>query len=208
MSTQTPELNTARVNKNVGNDTAIESNDESENNNKGRSGTGRYNRISRGYLGMKNDSNSRQFEGAEPKVGAVLALSSERIDKKLPFEQFKDKLVNYVGREFPNGDDIVCIIKSHKDPKPAFDKKHLPEELSEEDKKSDIKVKIQSERIKRYVVKEDELKSSLNKLYNIIWGQCSDQLQATVKFLNDYNTKEEGKDFRLSFNARPLASIH
>lgn len=32
MSTQTPELNTARVNKNVGNDTAIESNDESDNN--------------------------------------------------------------------------------------------------------------------------------------------------------------------------------
>ena len=133
-------------------------------------------RNSRGYLGMRNDSNSRQFEGAEPKVGAALALSSERIDKKLPFEQFKDKLVNYVGREFTNGDDIVCIIKSRKDPKPAFDKKHLPEELSEEDKKSDIKVKIQSERIKRYVVKEDELKSSLNKLYNIIWGQCSDQL--------------------------------
>jgi len=59
---------------------------------------------------------------------------------------------------------------------------------------SDIKVKIQSERIKRYVVKEDELKSSLKKVYNIIWGQCSDQLQATVKFLDDYNTKEEEKD--------------
>ena len=60
--------------------------------------------------------------------------------------------------------------------------------------KSVIKVKIQSERIKRHIVKEDELKSSLNKLYNIIWSQCSDQLQATVKFLDDYNTKEEGKD--------------
>ena len=81
MSTQTPELNTARVNTNVGNDTTIEFNDESENNKRGRSGTGRYNRNSRGYLGMRNDSNSRQFEGAEPKVGAALALSSERIDK-------------------------------------------------------------------------------------------------------------------------------
>ncbi len=38
------------------------------------------------------------------------------------------------------------------------------------------------------------MKSSLNKLYNIIWGQCSDQLQATVKFMDDYNTKDEGKD--------------
>jgi len=36
--------------------------------------------------------------------------------------------------------------------------------------------------------------SSLNKLYNIIWGQCSEQLQATVKFLDDYDTKEEGRD--------------
>jgi len=66
-------------------------------NNRGRIGTGRSYRSSRGYQGMSNDSNIRQFEGAEPKVGAVLALSSERIDKELPFEQFKDKLVNYVG---------------------------------------------------------------------------------------------------------------
>ena len=46
MSTQTPELNTARVNTNVENDTTIEFNDESENNKRGRSGTGRYNRNS------------------------------------------------------------------------------------------------------------------------------------------------------------------
>ena len=65
----------------------------------------------------------------------VLVLSSERIDKKLPFEQFKDKIVNYVGRVFENGDDVVCILKSRTNPKPAFDKKHLPKELSEEDKK-------------------------------------------------------------------------
>jgi len=84
---------------------------------------------------MRNDSNSRQFEGAEPRVGAVLASSSERIDKKLPFEQFKDKLVNYVGSVFENGDDIVCIVKSRTNTKPAFDKKHLPKELSEDDKK-------------------------------------------------------------------------
>jgi len=135
MSTQTPELNTASGNTNVGNDNTTDFNDESENNNRGRSGTGRGARNSRRYLGMRNDSNSRQFEGAEPKVGAVLVLSSERIDKKLPFEQFKDKIVNYVGRVFENGDDVVCILKSRTNPKPAFDKKHLPKELSEEDKK-------------------------------------------------------------------------
>ncbi len=59
---------------------------------------------------MRNDSNSRYFVGAEPKFETVLALSSERIDKKLPFEQFKDKLVHYVDREFGNGDDIVYLL--------------------------------------------------------------------------------------------------
>ena len=57
------------------------------------------------------DISNKSFEGAEPSVGAVLGLQSERIDKKVNYEQFKDKLVNYIGRKFDNGDDIVCTVR-------------------------------------------------------------------------------------------------
>ena len=69
---------------------------------------------------MRNDSISIQFDWAEPITGPVLALSSERIGKNLPSDLFQDKLVNFVGRDFENGDNIVCIIQSRTDPKPEF----------------------------------------------------------------------------------------
>ena len=64
-------------------------------------------------------------------MGAVLGLSYEKIDKKLPFEQFKDKIVNYIGREFENGDDIVCIIRTYTDPMKSFLIKNKPEDLTD-----------------------------------------------------------------------------
>ena len=34
---------------------------------------------------------NRDFEGANPEVGAVLGLKSENITKKIPFNQFREK---------------------------------------------------------------------------------------------------------------------
>jgi hypothetical protein len=50
------------------------------------------------------------------------------------------------------------------------------------------------ERIKRYMDKEDKLNVALSKLYSTIWGQCSDQLQAALKYLNDFENKNDDKD--------------
>ena len=80
------------------------------------------------------DTINKGFEGAEPSVGAVLGLTSERIDKKVSFEQFKEKLENYIGRKFDNGDDIACIVKDYKDPMEAIVKKHEPDDLTTTEK--------------------------------------------------------------------------
>ena len=62
------------------------------------------------------DTLNKTFDGAESKVGAVLGLTVEKIDKKAPFTQFRDKMINYVGRERPMGDMLTCIIKDGSDP--------------------------------------------------------------------------------------------
>jgi len=140
---------------------------------------------------MRNDSISIQFDWAEPITGPVLALSSERIGKNLPSDLFQDKLVNFVGRDFENGDNIVCIIKSRTDPKPEFYIKAFTKRVIGGEKWHQGQDPVC--KIKRYVVNEDELMNSLKKIYNIIWGQCREQLQATVKCLNDYDTKKKGE---------------
>jgi hypothetical protein len=99
-----------------------------------------------------------------------------------------------MGREMTMGEDMECLVKNGEDPKSRFDKKYMPTSLSSEDEQNDMKVKIQLERIKRYMDKEDKLKAALNKLYSTIWGQCSDQLQAALKYLNDFESKNDDKD--------------
>lgn len=57
-------------------------------------------------------STNRDFEGATPKLGAVLALRSENIHKKVNYDRFLEKLAIYVVNELKNGDSLVEVIKT------------------------------------------------------------------------------------------------
>ena len=57
-------------------------------------------------------STNKYFEGATPKLGAILALCSENIIKKVNYDCFLEKLAIYVVNEFKNGDSIVETTKT------------------------------------------------------------------------------------------------
>ena len=156
----------------------------------------RNNNGTRGKRGSHyvHQSDDKDFLGSEPKVGAVLGLRMERITKKVTMEIFKDKLINYIGREMTRGDDIACIVKDGSDPKPNFDANYKPKDLTDEEEKKDLKVKIYLKDYDRYTKLEDEHKDNLKKLYSIIWGQCSDQLQSAIKYVKDFDLKNNAKD--------------
>ena len=64
--------------------------------------------IRRGYNNdMSSSAALRQFRGETPDIDAVLCLSTERIDKNVPFEIFQKKIKNYVLKEFKRAEDIV-----------------------------------------------------------------------------------------------------
>ena len=136
----------------------------------------------------------RFFEGAEPKIGGILGFKAERIDKKNTYEKFKEKLINYVGREFKNADDILPMLREGINPQTDFETKHLPKPLSTADANNEIKKALLKERIKMYIARESQLEENVTKLYNIIWGQCTDQLQSAIKYQSDYEKKSKEKD--------------
>ena len=51
----------------------------------------------------------RNVVGEEPGIGAVLGLIIENIDKKLPFDIFRDKLSNYIVITFNNPENVVSF---------------------------------------------------------------------------------------------------
>ena len=163
-------------------DDASRSSGPSSNTSNSNGGNSNPNGQRNGQQTGQGDSLNCNFEGAEPKVGAVLALKIERMTKKEPFDIFKEKLMNYMGREIENSNDLMCILTTGDNPVDEYEKNNMPKDLTDEEKKSEVRVQMQKERIRLYIMKEDKLKSGMVKLYNVIWGQCSEQLQSVINF--------------------------
>ena len=79
--------------------------------NPNRYGAPRSNRHSNRNVNVQSSTNI-YFEGATPKLGTVLALRSENINKKVNYDRFLEKLAIYVVNELRNGDSIVEVTRN------------------------------------------------------------------------------------------------
>ena len=109
--------NNSSANNNTGNTQTNGSGNNNRNNNQDR------NRNNRNYSNSNSYFNAiKPFEEAEQKIGVVLGLRSERFDKKVPFEIYKDKLIKYIGYDVIMSEYIECLVKNREYPKKRFDK--------------------------------------------------------------------------------------
>ena len=100
----------------------------------------------------------------------------------------------YIIKNLNGGECIVEGIKNTKlDVIDAFKAQNKPNELSDAEKASSIEVEIKKEEIKEYVKKLNLTKSNLKKIYGVIYGNCTESVQAMIKTDADYETKS--KDF-------------
>ena len=58
----------------------------------------------------------------------------------------------------------------------------------------DIDKYIYREEIKLFVVRQTNLRRNMEKSFGLIWGQCSTQLQATIKGITAYSDKYDDLD--------------
>ena len=57
-------------------------------------------------------STPRDFEGATPRIGGILALRSENMTKKVNYDQFCEKLSIFIMNVFKNGDCVVEVTRN------------------------------------------------------------------------------------------------
>jgi len=88
------------------------------------------------------NSNERTWEGDTPDIGAVLGLRTEYLNKKTSFRVFMEKMEEYILRKLDNGGDVLPLVREQKDPRVSFEKKHLPKELSTEDKRAKLRLRF------------------------------------------------------------------
>ena len=108
-------------------------------------------------------------------------MRTEWLDNKMSYSTFMEKMVEYVLREFKNANDVLSLVRDEVDPMVNFETNNLPKDLSDEDKKSEVKVAVQQQRIKLYVNREMELDNNVQKIYGLVKGQCSHLLKTILK---------------------------
>ena len=68
------------------------------------------------------DVSKNNFEGAEPKIGCVIGMKYERIDKKVRSEIFRGNLCNYIESKIEYGTEISGLVKNYEDVMDTFQK--------------------------------------------------------------------------------------
>ena len=141
-------------------------------------------------------STNRCFEGVTPKLGAVLALCSENMNKKVSYDRFLEKLAIYVVNELKNG---VSLVEVSKNPNAKtienFEKENKPKELRDEDKKSTVDIETHKEETKECVKDLKLLKSNLKKFYGIVFGNCTESVHTMIR--TDSECEEKSKFFTM-----------
>ena len=87
-------------------------------------------------------SEQKYFKLETPELNSVLGLITERLDQRVTFDKFQDVLKNYVLKNFKKEEDIVEIITDMNDPVTNFNTKHIPDDLTEKEEESKIKMNM------------------------------------------------------------------
>ena len=145
------------------------------------------------YSANSFGSNENDWEGAKADFGAVLGLNTEKLKKKVTYEIFREKAKTYILSEFKNPKDVLPTLRLV-DPLDGFKGKYAPKKLEGDAAKDDIEKEMQTLRIKRYMAREDDVRSNMDKLYGIIVGQCSEAVLSVLENDSDYIAKDEDCD--------------
>jgi hypothetical protein len=86
----------------------------------------------------------------------------------------------YVAKEYNYGGDVGMAVKTL-----TVLTFKLPEDLPQDATLGEVKQ--WENRIKRVGDREEAMDKNLPKLYNLIWGQCSDPLQARLESMSEFN---------------------
>ena len=158
----------------------------------------RNTRANNRYGGTRGSS-ERDFSGATPQIGGVLALRSENTTKKVPFDVFLEKLETYIMNEMKQGEHLVDIAKDPKNDVVAFfESTYKPADINESSATT-VEKEIQKETIKEYVKDLKLLKSNLKKAYSLMYGNCTEGVQAQIKADSEYEVKSKIFDHKWLF---------
>ena len=86
----------------------------------------------------------------------------------------------YIGNSYSQGDDIryaVIELQEFKIPKPKREKIDSDDDSDAEE----FVDMLYKQEVKEYVTRRNKYQSNVKKAFNLVWGQCTDSMQAKLE---------------------------
>ena len=106
-----------------------------------------------------------------------------------PADQFivtKEALESYVGTKFDRGGDIQKTVEN-------LERITIPPPMEIADDATTTQTMIAKKQIDLYVMRLQQLEDNIQKLYSVVWGQCTELLQAKLEALPDFKSRIKDK---------------
>ena len=135
-----------------------------------------------------HDQGIKNFKDTTPKIGTVVALPKEHVHTDRGFPKFQEDLKTYILKALKNPADVVGLVTDFIDPNITVLHNMLEPVFSQaEVQDNSMKAAVNDQIAKTFANSIGIVRFNIAKMYGIIWGQCTPNLQAELKSLDDYN---------------------
>ena len=160
-----------------------------------------------GYRGKKKitgkanhdskQNESLKFKGETADLsGSVFQVQAER-PKRGQFQDSVDSLKVYSSTHFKNDIGYLNILFTKLE-KPVVPEPADPIQKNDDKGKpiplSKFKEKVFEEAVKQWIKDDKSLKTAMQALYNIVWGQCSSLMKIKLRMMTDFDVIETNGD--------------
>ena len=141
-------------------------------------GIGHANEKATRYASASTTPRATKFEGkSEELKGYVYDCS----DTNQPdhFTRTTNEIAEFVGRSYWNGGDIMRAVQKLK----------LPTLVKPDDPPADVNSTdkcIWEKKVDTYVMRDEQLLENVQKLYSLVWGQCTELMRQQIEGMTEY----------------------
>ena len=162
--------------------------DPKKNRNKGRSNNSKFRHKRKNDISKKSNFNG----GCTDLKGHFFETFIESKDSTQYTKTIKALQV-FVASKFRNGGNIGWMLKHEKEY--TFDKPSQPNSPGTTTRSQDaLEQDIYKEQIKMYVSRRERYMENKDKLYSVIWDQCSDTIQSKLQSKSTFNDIDESRN--------------
>ena len=143
----------------------------------------------RGRGSNHNKKKTSNLKGLIDELGdAVYLCGHEDTHRKSDFRKMNEAVMLYITTTLSDAEDILCVFE-HKYPKDLFDEAALNFDNLSEGKRI-----VKQEELKLLAKKQRAINTNLRKTFMIIWSQCTQAMQASLKGEEEYEGAKEKAD--------------